>query len=278
MSDVPDHEEWSEAQAETTVTVDGHEVSMAYRDEGEGDPLVFVHGIPSWGYLWRRIAPHFEDEYRVIVPDLVGYGNSDMRDGFDRSIRAQEQALTDLLDGLGIDDYTAVAHDIGGGAILRMAAHQPDRISQLVCSNVVCYDSWPVDFIVTLGLPETGHKPVEEVYETVAGAFAEGVYADEADDAFVEGMAAPWNSEEGTTSLARCAVATNTNHTTEIDYGAIDVDLLCLWAEDDIFQPIEYGERLADEIGGEVVPLSNAYHWVVEDRPEQYVEELQAFL
>ena len=118
----PDHEAWSAAQAETEVRVDGHDLTMAYRDEGSGHPVIFLHGIPTWSFLWRRIAPAFEDEYRTIVPDMLGYGNSDRRDSFDRSIRAQEDALHELIDDLDLGVVSLVAHDIGGGVALRYAA------------------------------------------------------------------------------------------------------------------------------------------------------------
>jgi haloalkane dehalogenase len=275
------HEQWSAEQAETTVTVDGHSVRMAYRDEGPADPrdtLVFVHGVPTWGYLWRRVAPAFEDEYRVVVPDMVGYGNSSAREGFDRSIRAQEEALDDLLDELDVDSFTFVGHDIGGGAALRFAAHQPDRVQRFVATNLVCYDSWPVEFIVNLGLPDTADMDPEEFEGQLDFAFADGAAADEPDPDFVEGMKAPWLRENGQRAISRAAVSTNTNHTMEIEYDAIEADLLCLWAEDDVMQPIEYGERLADDVGGEVVRLSGAFHWVPEDVGVEYREELADFL
>jgi pimeloyl-ACP methyl ester carboxylesterase len=272
-----DHDTWSESQARTTVSVDGHDVEMAYRDEGDGESVVFLHGIPTWGYLWRGVAPELEDEFRTVVPDLVGYGNSSQAEGFDRSIRAQEQALADLLDDLGLDSVHLVAHDIGGGVALRLAAHQPERVDTLVLSNAVCYDSWPVDFIVDLGLPDTQEMDDEAFEGELDYAFAEGAYG-EADPAFVEGMKAPWLREGGKRAISRAAVATNTNHTTEIDYDAIEADLLCLWAEDDVMQPISYGERLAEDVGGEVVPLSEAFHWVVEDRDGAYRDELRAYL
>jgi len=275
-----DHEEWTDRQRSVAVDVDGHDVEMAYYVDGpeDGEPVVFLHGVPTWGYLWRGVAPELADEYRVVVPDLVGYGNSENGEGFDRSIRAQEEALDGLLDALGVDTFHLVAHDIGGGAALRFAAHQPDRVEKLVCSNVVCYDSWPVDFIVNLGLPKTAGLSDEELDGKLDFAFADGAYGD-ADPDFVAGMKYPWlDREGGKRALARAAVATNTNHTTEIPYGEIDADLLCLWAEDDQMQPIEYGERLADELGGEVVRLDEAFHWVPEDRAETYREELRAFL
>jgi haloalkane dehalogenase len=275
-----DHEEWTGRQRSVTVGVDGHDVEMAYYADGpaDGEPVVFLHGVPTWGYLWRGVAPELAGDYRVVVPDLVGYGNSENREGFDRSIRAQEQALDGLLEALGHDSINLVAHDIGGGAALRFAAHQPERVEKLVCSNVVCYDSWPVEFIVNLGLPTTAGLSDDELDGKLDFAFADGAHG-EADPEFVAGMKYPWlDRDGGKRALARAAVATNTNHTTEIPYGEIDADLLCLWAEDDRMQPISYGERLADEIGGEVVRLDEAFHWVPEDRAETYREELRAFL
>ena len=276
-----DHETWSDQQETAAVEVDGHALEMAYRDSaalgGQGEaPVVFLHGIPTWSYLWRRIAPPLASEVRTIVPDLVGYGGSSRGEGFDRSIRAQEQALAGLLDELDLDSVSLVAHDIGGGVALRYAAHNPDAVEKLVVSNAVCYDSWPVEFISGLGLP--GTEDLDEEFEgKLDYAFAEGTYGD-ADPAFVEGMKAPWLVPEGKRALARAAVATNTNHTTEIDYGAIDADLLCLWGEDDVLQPIEYGERLAEEVGGDLHPLADSYHWVVEDRPEAYRTACREFL
>lgn len=274
---VPAHDAWTAAQTSTTVDVDGHEVKMAYYDEGEGQPVVFLHGVPTWGYLWRRVAPDLKDEFRVVVPDLVGYGNSEQGEGFDRSVRAQEQAVSDLADQLGFDSFDLVAHDIGGGVALRYASHAPARVESIVCTNVVCYDSWPVEFIATLGLPKTAEMDDEDLDETLEFAFADGAYG-EADRAFVEGMKYPWQRAGGKRALARAAVSTNTNHTTEIDYGAITADTLCLWGEEDVMQPLEYGQRLAKELDGRLETLSEAYHWVPEDRGRAYRERLRAFL
>lgn len=271
------HEAWSEAQSSQAVTVDGHDLEMAYYEAGEGDTLVFLHGIPTWSFLWRDVATELESDYHVVAPDLVGYGNSSAHEGFDRSIRAQEEALADLLDALGVDSCTLVAHDIGGGVALRLAAHQPERVEKLVCSNVVCYNSWPVDFIVNMGLPKTESMDPAEFEGKLDFAFDDGAYGD-ADPEFVEGMKAPWLREDGRRALARAAVSTNTNHTTEIDYDAITADLLCLWAEADQMQPIRYGERLAEELGGELERLDEAYHWVVEDREDVYADRVRAFV
>ncbi|MFW6320337.1 MAG: alpha/beta fold hydrolase [Halohasta sp.] len=273
------YDTWSTEQESTTVTVDGHDLDVAYYDEGDGEPVVFCHGIPTSSFLWRDVATDLADDYRVIAPDMVGYGNSAQHDGFDRSIRAQEAMISDLLDQLAVDPVTFVGHDLGGGVGLRYAVHEPEAVDRLVLSNAVCYDSWPIQQIVDLGLPSTIESmSVDDVQGMLDGMFREGVVG-EADEAFVAGMKAPWASEAGRISLSRCAIATNTNHTTEVDPSAVEARTLLLWGADDEFQPIEYAERLETDISdAELVGLDGAGHWVVEDRPEAYREELRAFL
>ncbi|AFO57266.1 alpha/beta fold hydrolase [Natrinema sp. J7-2] len=277
-----DHETWSEQQSSTTVSVDGHDLAVAYHeagsDESTGPPVVFLHGIPTWSFLWRDIVPAVADDRRTIAPDMIGYGNSAMSDDFDRSIRAQETALEALLDDFGIEEIALVAHDIGGGVALRFAAHNPDRVTRLVLSNAVCYDSWPVEFVSTLGLPSTADLERAALEERLDAAFVDGTYG-EADPAFVDGMKAPWLTDAGHVSLVRNAVSTNTNHTTEIDYGAITAETLLLWGEDDMMQPYDYAERLATDITDATLePLSEAYHWVPADRPAAYADHLREFL
>lgn len=273
-----DHEAWSDQQRRTTVDVDGHDLKLAYRDAGTGEPVIFLHGIPTWSFLWRRIAPRLEDQFRTIVPDLVGYGNSDRRDCFDRSLRAQEQAVAALVDDLELETVHIVGHDIGGGVALRYAAHTDGRVDRLVLSNATAYDSWPVEYITTLGLPRTAEMDREAFSDELDRAFVDGLVSDDPDPAWVSGMTEPWLREDGQRAFARAAVATNTNHTTEIAYDQIDAELLCLWGAEDSEQPVEDGQRLVDDIGGELVGLEDAGHWVVEDRPEAYSDRLEVFL
>ncbi|WP_226007840.1 alpha/beta fold hydrolase [Natrinema salinisoli] len=274
-----EYETWSDGQEKTTVTVDDHDLEVAYYDDGDGEPVVFCHGIPTSSFLFREVAPPLSDEYRVIAPDMIGYGNSAMHDGFDRSIRAQEAMIDGLLEELGLETITFVGHDLGGGVALRYAAHNPDAVETLVLSNGVCYDSWPIQTIVDLGLPSTieGMSP-DDLQEMLEGLFRDTL-AGEADDAFVEGMLAPWDSEEAVVSVSRNAIGTNTSHTTEIDPSEITARTLLLWGADDEFQPISYAERLDEDIADtKLVGLDDANHWVMADRPDAYGDHLREFL
>jgi len=277
---MPSYAEWTATQETATVTVDGHELDVAYYDEGSGDPVVFLHGIPTNSYLWRDVIGPIAAERRVIVPDMIGYGNSSMFDGFDRSIRAQEEMITELLSVLDVETPSLVGHDLGGGVFLRYAAHHPDAVDELVLSNSIAYDSWPIQLITDLGLPETARETgVEELQAMLDDLFRDTLYGSEHSDAFLAGMTTPWNSEAGVTSLVRNAISTNTNHTTEIDPETIEARTLLLWGADDQFQSIEWAERLqADIETAELIGLDDANHWVMEDRPDAYRDELADFL
>ena len=276
---MPSYDEWTRAQDSATVTVDDNEVEVAYYEAGDGDPVVFLHGIPTNSYLWRDVIDPVAEERRVVVPDMIGYGNSSMYDGFDRSLRAQERALEGLLEDLGVSTPALVGHDLGGGVCLRYAAHEPDAVEKLVLSNSVAYDSWPIETVTDLGLPETAREnDVADIQGMLEGLFGQTL-AGEASEEFLEGMKAPWASEEGVTSLVRNAAATNTNHTTEVDPSDVTAETLLLWGADDEFQNVEWAERLEEDVAdADLVALDDAVHWVMEDRPEAYRERLAEFL
>lgn len=271
--------EWAASQRSVEVEVDGHDVEVAYYDEGEGDPVVFLHGIPSNSYLFQKVIGPVEAERRVVVPDMIGYGNSSMYDGFDRSLRAQEVMLERLFEALDLGSIDYVGHDIGAAIGVRYAVHNPERVGRFVLSQGSLYDSWPVDFMMDLGLPTIPReKSVEEMQEVVEGIFR-AMVKEPASDEFMEGMLEPWNSEEGVVSLVRNCSALNTNHTTEVDHSAIQADTLCLWGvDDDGNTTIELAERLAADVATCEVRGIAGGHWITEDNPEGYREGLAEFI
>ncbi|WP_135826091.1 alpha/beta fold hydrolase [Halorussus ruber] len=132
------------------------------------------------------------------------------------------------------------------------------------------YDEGEGDPVVLLhGIPTWSY-----LWRDVADALA-----DDPSEEFVEGTKSPWDSEEGLVSLVRDAAATNTNHTTELDPSEVTADALLLWGADDEFQPIDSAHRLDEDIdSSEVVGIDDANHWVLQDRPDRYADELRSFL
>lgn len=110
-------------------------VPMAYVDEGEGLPVVFLHGNPTCSYIWRNIIPYLQGSRRCIVPDLVGMGDSGRLpvSGMESySYTDHRQYLFGLLDALGLgDEVTLVLHDWGGALGFDWARNHPDQIKAL---------------------------------------------------------------------------------------------------------------------------------------------------
>lgn len=109
-----------------------------YIDEGQGDPVVMVHGNPSWSFYYRNLATTLKKNYRVIVPDHIGCGLSDKPDASSYLFTLKERVddLEALLDSLDIKkNITLVVHDWGGMIGMAYASRYPDRIARLVILN-----------------------------------------------------------------------------------------------------------------------------------------------
>jgi haloalkane dehalogenase len=108
---------------------------LHYVDEGEGRPIVMVHGTPTWSFLYRHLIKAFLPQHRCVAPDLLGFGLSDRPET--ASYRPEDQArrLAALIDTLGLKDFTLVVHDFGGPIGLAYAIEHPDRVRSLVLFN-----------------------------------------------------------------------------------------------------------------------------------------------
>ena len=110
-----------------------------YLDEGpkDGEVIFLLHGQPAWSYLFRKMIPTLVDGgYRVIAPDMVGFGKSDKYINIDDySHQMHVDIITNLIRELDLKDMTAHVHDWGGLVGLRVVAEEPDRFSRVIASN-----------------------------------------------------------------------------------------------------------------------------------------------
>jgi haloalkane dehalogenase len=112
--------------------VDG--LRLAHRDEGEGAPVIFMHGEPTWSFLWRHVIPPVREAgFRCVAPDLAGFGASDKPTDvnwytYDR----HTELMATLLEELDLRGATIVVHDWGGPIGLRLAVEQAERIDRIV--------------------------------------------------------------------------------------------------------------------------------------------------
>ncbi|WP_326633121.1 alpha/beta fold hydrolase [Nonomuraea fuscirosea] len=122
-------------------------LSQHYVDEGDGAPVLMLHGNPSWSYLWRRLIVALRTEHRCVAPDHIGMGLSD-KPGEDRyaytlASRVDDlDALTDHLiatEGAPERGWTVVMHDWGGPIGMAWASRHPERVARLVVLNTAAF-------------------------------------------------------------------------------------------------------------------------------------------
>jgi haloalkane dehalogenase len=253
---------------------DWHGLRLAHVDEGEGPPVVMLHGQPTWSYLFRKVmAPLLGAGYRCVVPDLPGFGRSDKpRDEAWYSYERHVAAVADLIDTLDLRDVTLVMHDWGGPIGLR-AAVQNDRVARFAIMDSVLvgeqhlgefWDSFrdlvfgrphvPTGRIVKLGCRE---RPPREVVAAYDAPFPDGE-AQAGVRAFPKLI--PFDSDHPTSELIRETMAA---------IHGDERDALLLWAEHD---PIFPRERFAGQLeelvprGGRHTVVAGAGHFLQEDR------------
>ena len=116
--------------------------NMAYIDEGQGDPILFLHGQPTSSYLWRNIMPHLENQGRVIAPDLIGFGKSDQPD-LDYTFADHYPYIEGFIKKLGLKNITLVVHDWGSGLGLNYARLNARNIKAIVTMESIIAPSIP---------------------------------------------------------------------------------------------------------------------------------------
>jgi pimeloyl-ACP methyl ester carboxylesterase len=135
------------------ITLNGHRI--AYRDAGDGEVLLLVHGLGGSSSSWAEVMPKLAGRYRVIAPDLLGHGQSDKPRG-DYSPAVFARLLRDLLDALGIDKVTLIGHSLGGGVAMTFASRHRNYCKRLVLLNSGGFGAEVTVLLRMLSLPGAG--------------------------------------------------------------------------------------------------------------------------
>jgi haloalkane dehalogenase len=257
--------------------VDG--LRMAHVDAGSGDPVVFLHGEPTWSYLWRKVIPPVLDAgFRCIAPDLAGFGRSDkpVELGW-YTVDRHADMIETLFDDLDLTNVTLVVHDWGGAIGFRIASRRPDRISRLVISDTGLFngeqgatEAWRMfrDF-------------VERTEDLPVGFLVRGGCGTDPGDEVAAAYDAPFaNPRSKAGARAFPLILPVSPESPGADIGARAVDILTddsrprlvVWADSDPIVPIEGGYAMASRMGnGEIDHiLKGAGHFLQEDCGEEF--------
>jgi len=109
--------------------------TLHYIDIGNGEPLLFVHGTPTWSFLWRNQIKELSKHYRCIAIDHLGFGYSEKHEKAPYLPQDHAKRLSDFIDHLGLERFTLAVHDFGGPIGLSYALQHPEKVSRLILCN-----------------------------------------------------------------------------------------------------------------------------------------------
>lgn len=112
-----------------------------YLDEGEGDPLLMLHGNPTWSFYYRSLIRGLKHQNRCVVPDHMGCGLSDKPQDYPYTLETHIQNVEALVDHLKLDNITLVVHDWGGAIGMGFATRHPEKIKRLIIFNTAAFIS-----------------------------------------------------------------------------------------------------------------------------------------
>lgn len=260
------------------------DLKLGYLADGEGEPVVLIHGWPTYSYLWRQQLPALAERFRVYALDLPGFGDSDKPPGVGYTLDFYVDVLDGFLRAMGIERVTLMCHDLGGPIALLWAVRAPERLARLVVMDTMPYPELPLMIRLMLPaarLPGVGRLLVSRRGLRLAlqiGTVTKAVVTDELVAAYYRPLAGDPLSRK---TLLRILAEMDPGEMVEIadNLARISAPTLILWAEKDPSAPLSIARRLQADIGeAQLETIPNCGHFLTEDRPQQVNRSLLAFL
>ena len=261
---------------------------MHYVDEGKGEPIVMFHGMPTWAYLYRHFIKTLSKNNRVIVPDQMGFGKSEVPQDKPYLLKQHLDNTTKLLINLDLQDITLVVQDWGGPIGIGFGVHNSERIKRLIIMNT------------SIGVMKEGTKPwyqplVEKgIYESfisnIEGLIKSGIYNKKnINDQILKAYSAPFPNKESLIGAFAWPkdIPVGDSHPSAkaMQYIRQNLDILknkekiLIWGlKDPIFSVsmINWWEKIYPGI--KVYQIENASHFLQEDAPQEIISIIQKFI
>jgi len=267
---------------------------MHYVDEGQGEPIVLVHGHPTWRYLYRQFIPPLTRHHRCIVPDHMGMGKSSVPLApYPYRLQHHIANFEALMLHLDIRDSTLVLHDWGGPVGLGFAIRHPARIKRLILMNTWAFAPWPggpFPRLLELIRSERGEKFVLERHGYLEPALRGTTYhVEHLTTTVMEAYRAPFSTPASRLALL-CWSRDIPTHVSDPSYAMMQqiedglaqfarTPVLLLWGMRDpvLGEPVL---RLWQKVFPQAMThtVEDASHFVPEDVPEGLVKWITAFL
>ena len=272
-----------------SIELGGHRYH--YLDEGEGDPLLLVHGNPTWSFYWRNIILGLRDRYRLITVDHIGCGLSDKPQDYPYTLAQHTENLSQLVRELDLKNVTLLAHDWGGSIGLGAAAADPERFARYVLFNTAAFP--PPHFPLRIRVcrtPVLGRLAMQGLNIFARAAITMAIEDPTRMTPEVQaGLLAPYDSWQHRRAIYQFVkdIPATKNHPTYAVLEKLEAALpqlgqnpfLFIWGMRDwCFTPACLEQFLTHIPSAEVERLADAGHYVVEDAHEIIVPRVAQFL
>ncbi len=264
--------------------------TVRYREIGEGEPVVFVHGLLVHGGLWGGVVPRLSGSFRCIVPDWpLGAHGVAMEAGADLSFGGMTRIVVEFLDALGLRGVTLVGNDTGGAICQSVVASYPERVHRLVLTNCDAFENFlpPVLRYVQWGAHVPGFVSLMSAVLRVRalrrlpitfGWLTRRPIEDRVLDSYLAPLMQDARVRRDLGKFLRDVSPRRTLAVAEKLPG-FGGPVLLAWAPEDKLFRFEHAERLAARFPNATirrVPDSRAF--VPEDAPDRLAQEIEAFL
>ena len=261
------------------LTLSGGEI--AYDVLGYGPPLILVHGSPSRSYIWRDVAMRLADRFTVYVYDLLGFGQSERKEGLDVSISGQSRLLAELVDAWELEVPSVAGHDIGGAIALRAHLLEDVPFGCIALLDSVVLRPWitPTTRHVREHLDVYATMPVGIFEAVVASHLRTATHRPLDEDAFATYLEG-WRGELGQKLYLQKVAQLDEDDTTEFEplLPSLGVPVRIIWGEQDAWLDPSLAERLHKTIpGSDLVLLPETGHFAMEDSPQEVAAALFEF-
>jgi len=260
-----------------SIAISGYDLS--YLVEGEGEPVLFIHGITTYSFIWRDMVPLLKDRYQVISLDLLGCGNSAKPLTTSYSLRSQAALISRFIVELGYDKVHIVGHDLGGGIGQILAVTNPELLIDLTLINSVGYDLWPVQPITVMRTPIIRQLAMATLdlgalrYVVKRGMFHKDRLTDELMELFWE----PLKSKSGRKAFLHFASCLDNRNLLDIEKELcrLDLPVLIIRGDADTYLSGAISEKLHQDIPhSSLVRIASGGHFLQIDEPELLVEKM----
>ncbi len=261
--------------------IEGHRI--AYHREGSGPPMLLLHGITTYSFLWKEMAEMLSREFDAIAIDLLGCGDSDKPLVADYGIAAQAELTVKFLDGLGIDRAHIVSHDIGGGIAQILAVKHPERVRSLVLINTVGYDYWPVQPVVSLRVPMLRQIALSVMDAGIMRLLVRWgfFHKDKVTDELMSKFRRPLMTHDGREGLLALAKSLDNRHLMDVARGFPEIrcPVLIIRGDADVYLKPIISQRIHREIpGSRLEVIRTAGHFAPLDEPEAIAGLVSGFI